>query len=183
MFRRQFVTVAIAVASGFVGGAALTSTMWSRTGTEGVIRGTRFELVNDSGEVIALWGPINQNQVVLTFLGKGGNQLAGLGVDSNVSPFLTLAGSEGLPRASLRVGWREKPTLLMSDQDFGSRVKLGFIASDEPSPRDDTWGLVLGAPVERKALALIGYHRNLNDDGRSGSVVVRDGNGKTWKAP
>jgi hypothetical protein len=180
---RRLLTFSIAVFIGFLGGAVFTQRHVADAAAPQTIRAHRFELVDDSGKVLGAWGRESNGETALSFLGSNAKPLAALGVDSGQTPFLTLSGTDGRMRADLRVGWGERPFLAMSDEKWAYRVKLGFIGSDmPPTPEDENWGLVFNAPGRRR-LAAIGYWKDYSKGTVNGGILVRDSEGKAWRAP
>lgn len=179
---RDFSWLTLAVFAGFVGGAALTQRR-SAEAAPGIVRATRFELLDDSGRTLAVLGRTPTRDTGLSFLASDGKQLAVLGVEANQMAFLTLAGGDGNGRADLRIGWHERPFLVMGDEKFRVRVKLGYLAYDSPAPEDENWGVAFGAPLGFRSLASIGYLRDPVDGTIGGSVFVEDAKGKIWRAP
>jgi len=172
---------ALASFLGFLGGGFVTSTHELSAASKGtVVRATRFELVSPDGKPLAYWGE-QDHDVVLAFTQRHGKERAVLGLDSANLPFLTLAGTDGSDRATLRLGWCQRPILAMEDENRTGRVLLGFLASDAPSVEEENWGLALGAPALWHGLASIGYFRDV-DGKRRGFAGGFDEKGGHWIA-
>jgi hypothetical protein len=133
-----------------------------------VIRARRFELTDAKGRVIAFWGIDQGGNRVLAFLrtttapagpeefklpaeqtpltGQNPNEELAVGILSSEKPFVNLLGTDGKSRALLYLTEQQKPILNMADERNESRLGLGFISNDAPSPEDDDWALVFRTP-------------------------------------
>ncbi len=187
--KRYFTVILIAAAAGFAGGLASSKPRDVQAADATVIRARRFELVDDSGKTISYWGFDDryQGRLVIAFTGGKSGELAGFGLGDQ-SGFLTLTGTDGRQRARLYVGWHEKPSLVLGDEKWSSRVGLGFTAGDAPSENDDNWALTFWVPhfdvgLRNPIPAEIGYAKNASGTGWDGEVYVKNGAGKVWRAP
>lgn len=180
MTQREFCTLSLATICGFIGGSVAS---WPHPvhAASDVVRASRFELVNESGGQIGVWGRDEEGHASLAFTAKGGKNLAVFGVRSDASPFLNMAGADGKVRLTLRLESGEKPLLGMGDETWEGRVLLGFVGQDTKSAGDD-WGLLFRAPGSVADLASIGV---VSDSAgrRSGTIAVRGSTGRRWSAP
>jgi len=77
----------------------------------------------------------------------------------------------------------ERPFLGLSDEKCAHRVRLGFIGSDmPPTPEEENWALVFDAPG-RRGLAAVGYRKDYSKGTLDGVIIVRNSEGKVWRAP
>src|SRR5580698_381766 len=150
-----------ALIAGFVGGIGgmLVVRAYQPPPAQQVIRARSFELVNDAGETISLWGVDQGKNAVLAFGSRGlalkgarpygvpagllnpENQLAAFGLQGDDDPMLTMRGADGKTRVRLLLSPDAKPILMMEDET-GPRVGLGIQQSDTPGPQDNDWALV-----------------------------------------
>jgi hypothetical protein len=132
------------------------------------IRASRFELTDSTGKVVAFWGTDRGNNTVLAFLqtpatengsaelklpaeqtrftGQNPNEAFAVGILSTQAPFMNILGRDGNTRALLYLTQQQKPIFNMADERHESRLELGFISNDAPSPADDDWALRFRAP-------------------------------------
>lgn len=172
---KQLILVVAALLAGFLGGGA--STVLFRHDPEGpsmkVVRAARFELVNQAGQVISMWGSDKGEQVVLAFgkpdattavpsqsspldtLDDLDRQRAAIGLLGDGSPFVELRSKKGPPRARMYLNEFEKPALLMDDET-GVRLALGVEQGDVPSTDDNDW--VLNFYPERARMGMSARH-------------------------
>ena len=180
---RNVLFLALASLFGFIGGTVQTWLRPAQTAAPAVVRATRFELVDDSGRLISFWGFDGRKHLVFTFLDKGRNDLATLGLSSGNAPFLDLVGKDGKSRLILQLFGDDRPLLAMSDGHYEGRIMLGFIQPDTPTPTDD-WGLFFRTPQEGGPnLVRIGMFRRDLHGRASGIIAVSDASGKTFGAP
>jgi len=182
---KQFINLAAALAAGLIGGILGTRTIGTlhQPGENGTIRARSFELVNEVGQTISLWGVDNNQNLVLTFgsrgLLKGGslpgrtpgnlrdpdNQVTAIGLQANDMPWLKMSGADKKTRVRLYLTMDGKPIMLMEDET-GPRLCLGVEQSDTPGPNDNDWSLVFKPEVAR-----IGLHA----EERGGETYVQGG--------
>jgi hypothetical protein len=186
--RKDLFTVALAAIAGYAGGLISARPRAADAAAGGPIRATRFELVDASGKTLGYWGFDHryEGRLVIAFTGGKSGELAAFGL-ADQDGFLTLTGTDGKQRAALAVG-DGRPSLVLGDEKWSSRVSLGSFGSDAPGPGEDNWGLIFRAPPGEKDLrhpvpAAIGYSRNASGLGWDGSAYIEDSTGKVWKAP
>ena len=153
---------------GVIGGYYYTHWQYPKMEKVPVLRSSRFELTNNSGQVVAFWGADRGNNTVLAFLQKGSPQMGpeesvsphdqtgfsqqnsneafAVGMMHSQVPFMNLQAKDGTSRALLYLAEYQKPVLVMSDENFEGRLMLGFISNDAPSPEDDDWALSFRRP-------------------------------------
>ena len=155
---KQTLVIAASLLAGFAGGvvgARLTRSS-TQDRAQNVLRAHSFELVDDTGKPISVWGINKQGHTVLAFLGseyvpgeKGEHsfmlddplkQRAAFGV-MGAFPFVIFRGNDGTTRMDFGLSPWDKPFLGMSDEN-GVRVHLGITGTDTPSAEDDDWALV-----------------------------------------
>jgi len=110
MTSKQFrILVVLTLVSGFLGGAAcnllLRGTPAAAQGTNGAVKATRFEVVDDGGRIRAV-------------LGASG---------SNFCPALTLYDASGKRRTGLSMGADGSPGLSMYDANSVLRARVGCL--------------------------------------------------------
>ncbi len=152
---KQNFTILAALIAGLIGGFISSRiTRASEQNSAQIVRARRFELVNEVGQVISLWGVDKGDNAVLAFGSRGlaagsagpaglenpDNQLATFGLLGTDSPALKMRGADGKTRARLYLSTDGKPFLLMEDET-GPRVSLGIEQSDTPGPDDNDWTL------------------------------------------
>ena len=157
---RHGLTTMAALLAGLVGGflGAHVERARERAQPEQVLRAYRFELLDESGKQVSLWGLDKEHNALLAFgshwpvgtpegrasrpvdLTEPTNQRAAFGI-LDESPFLTMRGTHGDTRMRLNLSIYEKPLLWMGDET-GKRLALGLEHSDTPRPEDDNWHLV-----------------------------------------
>src|SRR5438270_10489294 len=122
MHVREPFMLTLAMCSGFVGGSIATSINPASAAAPKSIQASRFELVDETGKPVAFWGvdtnSIDGRQVVITFIDSKQRQLATFGMLSQKGPFLKISGSDGKARATLELGWQQRPVLTMNDDKF-----------------------------------------------------------------
>lgn len=153
---KQTVLVAAALLAGFIGG--VLGSRVTRAGEENqparVLRARSFELVDEAGKVISIWGVNKHGHTLLAFLRSEHvpgekrehslglddplNQLAAIGVEGSAG--LTFRGTDGKTRVMLGLGLWDKPGLMMADET-SQRLALGLHQTDTPSAEDDIWAL------------------------------------------
>ncbi len=173
---REAVLLLTAGALGFVGGSLARQRSAAADASPQVIRASRFELVDESGRVVAFWGHDDYRHTVIAFTPDGGAEAAWFGVDSVASGTLRVGGEGG--HATLNL-WRGKPVLAMGDKRFATRLLLGFIQSDYPSPAEDSWALMFRRPD----LAVVGTLKDPLRGSYTGVLKIIDSSGKAWSPP
>jgi hypothetical protein len=167
-FLKQCVGWLLSCIFGVIGGYSYSH--WQVPQARGIptIRASRFELTDSTGKVVAFWGTDRGNNTVLAFLqtpvkesgpeevkppaeqtrftGQNPNEAFAVGILSSQVPFMNILGRDGNTRALLYLTQQQKPILNMADERHESRLELGFISNDAPSPADDDWALRFRAP-------------------------------------
>jgi hypothetical protein len=179
---RNLSTLMAAVICGFISGSLSTRLSVNAAATPAVVRGSKFELVDDSGRQIAIWQGDQSGRSALSFLGSDQKEVITLGLQPDKSPILNMMGKEGKIRLTIRLGTGDKPVLGMGDEKWEGRVILGYIEPDVRSERDDDWGLLFRAPGLGSALASIGVTSGPSL-ATSGHLAVRSSSGKQWSVP
>lgn len=189
-FLKQFAGWVLSCVFGVFGGYLYSRWQTSQTPKTMTVRASRFELTDSSGKVLAFWGTDRANNTVLAFLqtsaGEGGPQelkfpaeqtrftgqnpdeAFAVGILSTRLPFLNILGKDGKSRALLYLTQQQKPIFNMADEHSESRLELGFISNDAPSPEDDDWALRFRAPD----VAGIGSIRDPTDRKHRGYLSV-----------
>lgn len=183
MRKQDFLTLLLAVMCGFIGGAVSVRIQAAMAESPKVFQASRFELTDDSGKRIGVWGRDSQNQVVFSFLGNDGKPVAAFGLARNGSPFLDMMGKDGKTRVTLRLGRAGRPLLGMGDEGWEGRALLGFIERDTDSGQDGDWGLLFRTPSSTPDLASIGVLTTPKDGTQVGALTLRSSTGKTWSFP
>ncbi len=180
-----------ALIAGFAGGilGMLVVRAHEPPRSEQVIRARSFELVNEAGETISLWGVDQGGNAVLAFGSRGlalkgarphgvpagllnpENQLAAFGLQGDDAPVLAMRGADGKTRVRLLLSPDAKPILMMEDET-GPRVALGIEQSDTPGPQDNDWTLVFGP--ERARLGMFAEKEGGQTYVRGGLMVNKD---------
>lgn len=186
MHARELLMLLLAGLFGFVGGIPSGRLQSAKAAAEPqIVRASRFELVDRSGRTVAALGRNQTGEVVLTFDGAGGRELAAFGLHHDRSPFLNLMGKDGKIRLTLSLGRADKPLLGMGDEREEGRVLLGFMEQDAPAGASsswDDWGLLFRSPASLADLASIGLVAD-SKGVPSGRVAVRSATGRQWTAP
>jgi len=143
-----------------------------------VLRGSRFELIDDSGNVRAVLDCGTARQPRLRMLSAQGNAAIDIGLTGAGSSYANFNGADGSPRVALKMGFGEKPVILMGDQDSPNKVILGAVQPDALDPNLDTWALEFNQPPPRHRLvagvfATLGYRGQLI----RGSALVMNAQG------
>jgi hypothetical protein len=186
--KKDFAIVVLSVASGFGGGMLSMKSHVVEAADHQTIRATRFELVDASGKSIAFWGTDQDDQLIIAFTGGTQSELAAFGLLSGLNGGLRISGIDATPRATLLVGYHERPSLSLYDEKGRGRVGLGFVTSHTPGPEEvahDAWALEFYATGQHghREQAAIGYSKAASGLGWDGSIFLEDSKGKTWKAP
>lgn len=187
---------------GFVGGiigmkvgAHVQSNEWRSVINAGIVRATRFELV-DSGyseHARAYWGQDSPNhRTLIAFLDEEGRPRAGFGTERDqtvdgktavYSPFLALVGSDGVNRLQERLDSLQNPTLTMGDSASETRLLLGHWKSSDVAGDDkdlwDKWSLVLRDPSQGgwRDYTDIGATTPTDTKQRTGYLILRSSGG------
>jgi len=167
---------------GYLGGAITTWTRPVLAAPVGIVRSTRFELTDDDGNRVAIWGRDADGKVAITFSGRNGKERASFGRSSDDFPFLDLTGADGKARLTMRLMGEDKPVLGMGDSNWEGRVLLGVVAPGGSSQVEDGWGLLFRAPGRHTDLASIGVVSSARGV-KAGRVTVRASTGETWSEP
>src|SRR5450755_1116367 len=120
---RNILTMVLALVAGFIGGT-LASGNGAAASAPGVVRASKFELMNAAGAHVATWDVDAYGTAHLCFMNRGGVRLD-LGVGPTGLPFLKMAGADGEERLALVLSEFDKPLLAMGDQKWHGRVVLG----------------------------------------------------------
>jgi hypothetical protein len=155
--------IAMAVIAGFIGGVAGTLAVLhhDQPVVQKSLRAREFELVDENGQVVSIWGidqyhnpliaftPSGVNKEERPYVGFSGHRLSlddresqrvGIGLTGAGDPFFMFLGHDEKPRASLYVNSDGKSNFLLHDENSW-RVSLGIRTSDTPGPADNDWGL------------------------------------------
>jgi hypothetical protein len=160
---RNILTMVLALVAGFIGGT-LASGNGAAASAPGVVRASKFELVNASGAHVATWEVDAHGAAHLRFINRGGVRLD-LGVEADGQPFLEMAGGDGVRRLALGLGQFDKPVLVMGDEKWHGRVLLGFRAPDTiPYGDSDVWGLFFRGVGSEQSRAAIGVSKAKGDN-------------------
>lgn len=128
---KQVQVVVCSLLAGFVGGFLGGRLAPGPRGAASVVRARTFELVDESGKAISIWGVNRQGQTLLAFLDgpesiPGENRPHAFGLDNpleqraiigvaGVLPFLTFRGKDGKDRIYVGLDGWYKPAIAMSD--------------------------------------------------------------------
>lgn len=167
-FLKQIVGWLLSCIFGFIGGYAYSHSQFLQAPRVTTLRASRFELTDSTGKVLAFWGTDRGNNTVLAFLqtsagegntgapkfpaeqtrftGQSPDEAFAVGLLSTQAPFMNILGKDGSSRALLYLTQQQKPIFNMSDERRESRLQLGFISNDAPTPGDDDWALRFRAP-------------------------------------
>jgi len=150
------------------------------------LRAERFELVSPGNERLAYWGrDWPEDRTLLVFLDEKGRPRAEIGVESrgksntNLTPFVTLLGSDGKPRMQQRLDPSESAVFEMGDTLTENRVAIGhWIYRDMNGEQTDPWekwSMVFSdsSNGQREYLDL-GVTSPLGSGRRTGYLLLRD---------
>lgn len=152
---RDCILILVACAAGYLGGA-LSSQSPGAAAANNVVRGSRFELVNGAGTVVATWEVESNGGVHLNLLHDQHTRIA-LGTMPDGRPFFRMNGQDEKNRMSLSLNQGDKPFFVMSDERWEGRVHLGFMPPDTfPYSNWDHWGLLFRAFGSEHAVAGMG---------------------------
>jgi len=178
--------IAIPLMAGLLGGVLAVQLSPSKVeaAQPNIVRATRFELVDESGKVKAFLG-YDGTESVIAFLNRDGKIRVKLGMSLELGDqILTFLGTDGRSRVTITTDAYGKPSLNMGDESSESRILLGFIPNDTPSPQDDAWGLVLLQPGKFSDWAHIGTLRDPRSGKLRASIAISREDGKIiWSAP
>jgi hypothetical protein len=155
--------IALALVAGFIGGIAGTLAVLhhDKAVPQESLRAREFELVDEAGQVVSIWGIDQYHNPLLAFtpsgvrkeerpyVGFSGHKLSlddresqrvGIGLTGDGDPLFMFRGHDEKPRASLYVDSDGKPNFSLHDENSW-RVTLGILNSDTPGPADNDWGL------------------------------------------
>ncbi|MBI3684003.1 MAG: hypothetical protein HY235_26830 [Acidobacteria bacterium] len=183
MTKRDLWTVAVSGVFGLIGGILSTSIRLAGQATPEVLKASRFELVDESGRQIGIWGLQDTGGAELNFSSKEGRVLASFGIREAHSPFLTMYGQDGKIRVTIQLGNRDKPVIGMGDEDWEGHVLLGSLEHDVRSEQAaEDWGLLFRGPGTVHDIAGIGM--TSKPKGISvGRLSIRSSTGKRWSVP
>jgi|SRR5450755_176094 hypothetical protein len=160
---RNILTMVLALVAGFIGGT-LASGNGAAASAPGVVRASKFELMNAAGAHVATWDVDAYGTAHLCFMNRGGVRLD-LGVGPTGLPFLKMAGADGEERLALVLSEFDKPLLAMGDEKWHGRVVLGFRAPDtKPYGDSDVWGLFFRGVGSEQPRAAIGVSKAKGDN-------------------
>ena len=145
-----------------------------------VLRGSRFELVDDSGKLRAVLECGAAMQPRLRMLSPEGNAAIDIGLTGAGSSYANFNSADGSPRVAMKMGFGEKPVILMGDRDSPTKLVLGAVQPDAIDPNLDTWALEFNQPPPNYR-AVAGVFATLGYKGKPihGSVLVKDPQGHT----
>jgi hypothetical protein len=147
------------------GASSLMTYRLTRPPTEPhAVRGTRFELVDGSGEIRAALEPAGNSESGLApcirFMDRHGNSRMEVGLRfKDEDPYVLLIANDKRPRISLGIDSYGNPALNMSDHQWDGRLLLGTLPGDiaTTEPLQD-WGLYLN-PAEGQLCGTVGERR------------------------
>ena len=186
MMEKQTRFIPIPLIAGLVGGVLAVRLFPPRVeaAEPNTVRATRFELVDKAGKVKAFLG-YDGTESVIAFLNRDGKIRTKLGMSPDLGyQMLTFLGADGRSRVSITTDTDGKPALNMGDENSESRVLLGFVPNDAPSPKDDAWGLVFRQPGKFSDWAHIGTLRDATSGKIHASISISREDGRIiWSAP
>ena len=100
----------------------------AQTPEEDVVRATRFELVDASGNVKAVLGQVESGNPGLVLYGANGERRAALRVMGDDTARLHLFHRDGSPRAWMALDWTGKPALTLFGEDMRPRASLATMS-------------------------------------------------------
>jgi hypothetical protein len=144
-----------------------------------VLRGSRFELVDNSGKVKAVLECGQAKQPRLRMLSEEGVAIIDVGLTGSGSPYWSFNGADGSSRVVVKIGFGDKPILLMGDRTSPSKLILGSVQSDAPDPTLDTWAVEFSQPPPHRR-PVAGINAILGYEGKPivGSMFVVDLRGR-----
>lgn len=123
---------AVMVAGLLVGSLAFTATREIAHGQSNVVRGERFELVDASGNVLAVLGPERSGSPGLTFYGAEGTPSLRLAVNPAGGANIFMLDEEERARVNLLVTPEGQPFLHFLDQNERGRAGFGLSVEGDP---------------------------------------------------
>ena len=169
--------LALAFVAGWLGSLVprLLAPMQAQAAASPVLRANRFELVDDSAKLRAVIECGRAGQPHFRMLSVEGGTTVDIGIAGSASPYLTFNGSDGSPRVAVKMGFGDKPVLMMGDRASPSKLILGSVNSDLPDPSLDTWALAfVQPPPHHRDLAGINANFGSGKIPIAGSVFVVD---------
>lgn len=153
-FKDCFILLA-SCAAGYLGGVQASQSPASAASGD-VVRASRFELVNETGNIVGSWEVESGGGVQLSLF-RDQHPSFVLGTRPDGRPFLQMDGQDGKNRISLNLNQGDKPIFVMSDERWEGRVHLGFMPPDTfPYSNWDHWGLLFRAFGSEHAVAGMG---------------------------
>lgn len=139
--------ISAATIGGLVGASA---THWAKIADfpeRQSISAREFVVLDNSGRIVGRFGSSENGETVLRMYGRDAKPSLEIGITSGTgtaSQFIRFIGVNATPTASLSTLSPDgETTLYLGDNRFGSRVVLGYMASDSIGERTNEWGLVL----------------------------------------
>lgn len=171
--------VLISTLSGFLGGAIVSSSVYGEPPVHPTaVRATGFELIDESGKVLATLRRGSDGTAALGFRRGDSQESVQIGVSRDGSPFLAMYGPDSTVRLKLYLFDGERPLLAMNEREYEGRVLLGMTSH---KGEEDVWGLRFGARGNRPFVDLGVFTLKGEDKGFS---IVRNADGKVlWSAP
>jgi hypothetical protein len=167
--------------AGSLGGllANLFTSRRPQAATPHVLRANRFELVDESGKLRGVIDCEGVKQPPIRMLGSDGHIAVDIGVVPTGSSYLILNGADGSSRVAFKMGFGDKPVLIMGDRTSPTKLVLGSVNSDFPDPKSDTWALEFNQPPPHHR-TLAGINALLGTEGKpiGGHVFVVDTRGR-----
>lgn len=177
MTLRDCLMIGASAAAGFIAALPTRYMTVSASETPSTVRATRFELVDSTGKVRAVWGTNRGDELVLSFV-KNGTERIVMGLDTGHRPFIKLNSERGDHRASMFV-YGDKPALVLSDRSLEGRIRLGPGSFDTSAADGDSdWGLTFNGTAGR-GMANIGIVPV--PGGHRGAINIRDPNKLVWR--
>ncbi len=177
--------MAIGLTAGFLGGmlSSKLATVRPVQAESSSVRAQRFELVDESGKLVSAWGRFDGKDA-LFFFDEQGRQRAEFSFSrSSQTHMLIFRGADSRLRVTLTSDLRGKSALNLGDEELESRVLLGYIGDDSPSPNSDAWGLELPKNGVLSSWAGIGVSKDPVSGTQRAYISVLGPNGKMWHAP
>jgi hypothetical protein len=178
---RRVGTFAFVSAAGFIGAATSNFLGMNsvRAASSQIVRGSRIELVDEAGKLGALLDFDPAKRPRLRIFSNDNTSAIEMGVAGN-EPFVVLNGRDGRQRVALRIRRTGKPVFQMGDLESQSKIVLGSVEADAPSPDQDTWALEFNKAVPFRPVA--GINMSVAKPGQKwrGSVFIVDSDGRLW---
>lgn len=170
--RNLLATVAVAGLAGILGGIT-GSRHQVQAAPPQTVKASKFELVNAAGVTLAIWEAGSGSEAHLRFLPARGHAAIDVGVSSDGSPVVQVAGRDGKRRIVLALDQFDRPALAMGDERWEGRALLGFRGYDVPDKNQDDWGLFFRVFGSERAVASIGVAKG--GDGSPEGVLTLSG--------